>query len=69
MNRLMTAAQVAEYTQLNVQTIWKKARDGDLPCYRIGTAVRFKQDEIDTAMKGGHYAKNDRTECRSNSAS
>ena len=53
MNRLMKAAEVAQYAQVNVQTIYRKARSGDLPCYRIGTAIRFKQDEIETAMKGG----------------
>ena len=52
MNRLMTAAQVAEYTQLNIQTIWAKVRSGDLPHYRLGRAIRFKREEIESAMKG-----------------
>lgn len=69
MNRLMTATEVAEYAHCNVHTIYRKVRSGDLPHYRIGTAIRFKQDEIDLAMKGGHYAKNGNTERRSNSAS
>ena len=57
MERLMTAAQVADYAQLNVQTIYRKVRSGDLPHYRIGTAIRFKQDEIEMALKGGQNAK------------
>ena len=57
----MTAAEVADYTQTNVQTIYRKVRSGDLPHYRIGTAIRFKQDEIETALKGGHYAKKGET--------
>lgn len=68
MNRLMTAAEVADYTQMNVQTIYRKVRSGDLPHYRIGTALRFKQDEIESAMKGGHYAGKSETRCRSNPA-
>ena len=65
MNRLMTAAEVAKYAQINVQTVYRKVRSGDLPHYRIGTALRFKQDEIDTAMKGGHYAGKSETRSRS----
>ena len=61
MNRLMTAAEVANYAQINVQTVYRKVQSGDLPHYRIGTALRFKQDEIDTAMKGGQNAKKGRT--------
>lgn len=61
MERLMTAAQVANYAQVNVQTIYRKVRSGDLPHYRIGTALRFKQDEIESAIKGGNYAKKGET--------
>ena len=63
MNRLMTAAEVADYAQVNVQTVYRKVRNGDLPHYRIGTALRFKQDEIETALKGGQNAKKGRTRC------
>lgn len=52
----MRATEVAQYAQVNVQTVYRKARNGDLPCYRIGTAIRFKREEIDKALKGGNYA-------------
>ena len=65
MDRLMKAAEVAQYAQINVQTVYRKARNGDLPCYRIGTAIRFKQSEIETAMKGGNYAGKSETRSRS----
>ena len=65
MDRLMRATEVAQYAQVNVQTIYRKARSGDLPCYRIGTAIRFKQEEIDLALKGGNYAKKGETRSRS----
>ena len=51
---LMTAAQVAEHTQLNVRTVWRKARCGELPCYRIGRMVRFKLEDVELAMKGDY---------------
>lgn len=59
--KLMTAAEVASYTQLNVRTIYRKARSGELACYRIGSAVRFKLEDIDAAMKGEGNAKKDGT--------
>lgn len=52
----MRATEVAQYAQVNVQTVYRKARNGDLPCYRIGTAIRFKREEIDKALKGENYA-------------
>ena len=57
MNALMTAAQVASYAQVNVRTVYRKAKGGELPCYRLGTAIRFKKEEVDMAMKGGKNAK------------
>ena len=65
---LMTARQIADYTQLNVRTIYRKADSGEIPCYRIGTAIRFKREEVEQAIKGGNYAKKGKTECRSTSA-
>ena len=50
----MTAAQIADMTQCNVRTIWRKARSGEIPCYRIGTAVRFRAEEVEQAIKGGN---------------
>lgn len=61
MTRLMTAAEVAKYAQVNVRTVYRKVRNGDLPHYRIGTAIRFKQEEIEMALRGGNYAKKDET--------
>lgn len=68
MNRLMTAAEVAHYTQVNVRTVYRKVWSGELPHYRVGTALRFKQEEIDGAFKGGKDAKKDRTRCLRNPA-
>ena len=62
----MTAEEVRRYINVkSVRTIYRKARSGELPCYRIGTAIRFKREEIDAAMKGGNYAGKDETRSRS----
>lgn len=62
MNRLMTAAEAASYAQVNVRTIYRKACSGDLKCYRLGRAVRFKQEDIDEAMTGGEKCQKRRNE-------
>lgn len=51
--KMMTAAEVAAYVQCNVRTIYRQVQNGALPCYRIGTAIRFKRDEVEQALKGG----------------
>ncbi len=68
MKRMMTAKEVSEYTQIPLQVIYRKTRNGDLPSYRSVRTLRYKQKEIDEAMKGGEYAKKDGTRRRSNLA-
>lgn len=65
---LMTARDVARYIGLDVQTVYRKARTGELPCYKLGRPVRFDKDEIDETMKGGNNAKKDGTRRRSDLA-
>lgn len=61
MTQLMKARDAAEYIGCDVQTVYRKARAGELPCYRLGKLVRFKKMELDEAMRGGRNAKNDET--------
>lgn len=46
-----TVEQVAEYLSLSKKTIWQYAREGILPCYRIGNKYRFKPQEIESWMR------------------
>ena len=57
MQRMMKAKEVAEYTQIPLQMIYRKTRSGEMPCYRIGRSIRYKIDEVEASMKGGHDAK------------
>lgn len=68
MEKLVGANEVAKYVNENVQTVYRKAREGTYPVYRTGRLVRFKLSEIDEAMKGGRNAKKDGTRCRSDLA-
>lgn len=59
---MMTAKEVAEYTQLNLRTIYRMKDRGELPYYRAGNRVRFKKCEVDKALRGGEKnAKKDGT--------
>ena len=60
--RMLLASEVAEYTRMNVQTIYRKVKSGELPCYRSGKAIRFKLEEVEMAMKGGEKCQKSRNE-------
>lgn len=47
MTTLWQAKHVATYLDVNIQTVWSWAREGSIPCFRVGDNYRFKQEEID----------------------
>ena len=49
---VMTVSEVAEYLRVNPQTVYRKAKAGELPAVRIGRAIRFRRSELDAWMKG-----------------
>ena len=57
MQRMMKAKEVAEYTQIPLQMIYRKTKSGELPSYRLGRSIRYKINEVEASMKGGHDAK------------
>lgn len=57
MKRMMKAKEVAEYTQIPLQMIYRRTRKGEIPCYRIGGSIRYKIEEVEASMKGGRDAK------------
>lgn len=60
--RLMTANDVAKYLGINVRTVYRKAENGLMPCYRVGRLVRFKKEEIDMSMKEGNLCQKSKYE-------
>ena len=44
---VMTVEQLAKYLQLDEQTVYRKARTGQIPTVRIGRVLRFKKDIVD----------------------
>ena len=48
---MMRASEVASRLDVSKATIYRKAQSGEIPCYRIGKAVRFKIEEVEEAIK------------------
>lgn len=46
-DEVMTVRQLAEYLQLNYQTIYKKVQRGEIPSSKIGKVWRFQKAIID----------------------
>ena len=52
MNEVMTAQEVAEYLGLAVETIYRKARAGEIPATRIGRRWRFLREGLEAWARG-----------------
>ena len=48
--RIMTVAEVAEYFNVGRITIYRLARNGKIPAFKIGTDWRFDRDAIEKLM-------------------
>ena len=48
---VMTVSEVAEYLRVNPQTVYRKAKAGELPAVRIGRAIRFRRSELEAWLK------------------
>jgi excisionase family DNA binding protein len=45
---IMTVNELAIYLRLHEQTVYKMAKEGRLPAYKVGNRWRFKREMIDT---------------------
>ena len=52
LNDVMTVSEVAVYLRVNPQTVYRKAKAGEMPALRIGRAIRFRKTELDDWLKG-----------------
>ncbi len=49
---LMDIKQVAEYLQMNKMTVYKLAREGKVPAFKVASEWRFRKDLIDKWLMG-----------------
>ena len=52
MAEIMTSKEVASYLKLSVLTVYKHAKQGTIPGFRIGNSWRFDKNKIDAALLG-----------------
>jgi excisionase family DNA binding protein len=50
--RIITVAEVAKYLSLHPFTIYRMARNGKIPAFRVGEDWRFHRDAIDKWTTG-----------------
>ncbi len=48
---VMTVSEVAQFLRVNPQTVYRKAKAGELPAVRIGRAIRFRRSELEAWLK------------------
>jgi excisionase family DNA binding protein len=50
MPEIMTPKDVAQYLKMSVLTVYKHAKQGTIPGFRIGNSWRFDKNRIDAAL-------------------
>ena len=49
---IMTPREAADYLSVHVRTIYRLAKNGDIPGRKIGGSWRFKKDALDQWLSG-----------------
>lgn len=55
--QFFTISEVSKYLNIKEKTIYAKVEAGEMPCYRIGSLIRFRLNEIDEwleSCRSGH---------------
>jgi excisionase family DNA binding protein len=47
MKEIMTPREAAEYLSVHVRTIYRLAKNGEIPCRKVGGSWRFKKEALD----------------------
>lgn len=52
-NKILTIAEVADRLSMHPVTVYRLAKEGRLPFFRIGRMLRFDADELDQWVREG----------------
>ena len=55
LGEILTVSEVAEYLRINPQTVYRKAKAGEIPAVRIGRAIRFRRTELEAWLKSKEH--------------
>ena len=58
--KLLTVKELATLTRMSVRWIHEQTRLGEIPCYRLGRALRFDPDEVRRWLMENRAADPDR---------
>ncbi|UCD71051.1 MAG: helix-turn-helix domain-containing protein [Syntrophobacterales bacterium] len=45
-SEVLTVQEVANYLRIDIRTVYRLAKRGDIPCIKIGRQWRFNRDDI-----------------------
>ncbi len=45
-SEVLTVQEVADYLRIDIRTVYRLAKRGDIPCKKIGRQWRFNREEI-----------------------
>ena len=54
---VMTLREVARYLRINKSTVYRMARDGTLPAWKLGNVWRFKKESIERFILNNQRAQ------------
>lgn len=52
-SEVLTVQEVADYLRIDIRTVYRLAKRGDIPCKKIGRQWRFNRDDIKELVTGG----------------
>ena len=52
MKEILTPREAAEYLSIHVRTIYRLAKNGEIPGRKVGGSWRFKKDALDEWLSG-----------------
>lgn len=52
MDSLMSPDEVCDVLKLTKSTLYRFARDGKIPCVRLGSLIRFRRADVERVISG-----------------
>ncbi len=56
--KLMTVKEVADYLRLDEHTVYRMARKGEIPAYKVARQWRFKKNALEKWLESQSLQKN-----------
>ena len=52
-SEVLTVQEVANYLRIDIRTVYRLAKRGEIPCIKIGRQWRFNREDIKDLISGG----------------